>query len=100
MPPAFPASPKSGMSAAQRRGWQIVEGDGDGEDDADVIESGDGDRIYSSFIDQLATATVPLSDAALAMAPVIGAVDLDGVLDLTAYDETIEMSVREIKRMA
>jgi hypothetical protein len=98
VPPAFPASPKSGMSAAQRRGWQIV--DGDGEDDADAIESGDGDLIYSPFIDQLATATVPLSDAALAMAPVIGAVDLDGVLDLTAYDETIEMSVRDIKRMA
>jgi hypothetical protein len=41
-----------------------------------------------------------VSDAALAMAPVIGAVDLDGVLDLTAYDETVEFSVRDVKRMA
>ena len=93
------ASAKPGLSAAQRRGWQIVDGDGDGEDETDAIGS-DADRIYGPFIDHLATATVPVSDAALAMAPVIGAVDLDGVLDLTAYDETVELSVREIKRMA
>lgn len=89
------ASPKSGLSAAQRRGWQIVDGDGD-----DAVDAAEADRIYGPFIDHLASAMVPVSDAALAMAPVIGAVDLDGILDLTAYDETTEISVREIKRMA
>lgn len=97
---ASPAAPKSGLSAAQRRGWQIVDGEGDAQDDSGVIEDDERDRLYGPFIDQLATARVPVSDAALAMAPVIGAVDLDGILDLTAYDETVELSVREIKRMA
>ena len=99
--PGSAASPKSGMSAAQRRGWQIVDGDGDpdGTGEADVTDA-ETDRIYGPFIDQLAVAAVPVSDAALAMAPVIGTVDLDGVLDLTAYDETVEFSMRDVKRMA
>ncbi len=95
-PSAGPAS-----SAAQRRGWQIVDGDGgiDDADGEDVVDAAT-DRLYGPFIDQLAAAAVPVSDAALAMAPVIGTVDLDGVLDLTAYDETVEFSVRDVKRMA
>lgn len=90
------AAPRPGLSAAQRRGWQIVDGDGE-----DGGESLDAELLYRPFLDQLTAAPVPVSDAALAAAPVIGAVDLDGILDLTAYDETIEFSVREIKqRMA
>ena len=95
---ARPAVPLSeAAAAAQRRGWQIVDGEGD---EDDVREPAEADRLYRPFIDQLSTATVPVSDAALAMAPVIGAADLDGVLDLTAYDETVEFSVRELKGMA
>lgn len=92
-----PGPALSGLSAAQRRGWQVV--DGDAEDDADSFAA-ETDRLYRPFIDHLAAAAVPVSDAALAMAPVIGAVASDDVLDLTAYDETVEFSVREIKRMA
>jgi hypothetical protein len=102
-----PASSKpgsrSGMSAAQRRGWQIVDGDGgidDDDADGEGIADAETDRLYGPFIDQLTAAAVPVSDAALAAAPVIGTVDLDGVLDLTAYDETVEFSVRDVKRMA
>jgi hypothetical protein len=84
----------TGMSAAQRRGWQVVDGEGGGEDE-DAAET---DRIYRPFLDQLSAAVVPVSDAALAMAPVIGAADLDGVLDLTAYDETVEFSLRELNK--
>lgn len=86
---------KPGLSAAQRRGWQIVDGEGD----AASLDA-EADLLYRPFIDQLTAAPVPVSDAALAAAPVIGTVDLDGILDLTAYDETVEFSVREIKRMA
>ncbi len=92
-----PQPRSAGTAAAQRRGWQVV--DGDGEQDADVTAA-ETDRLYRPFIDQLAPATVPVSDAALAMAPVIAQADVDGILDLTAYDETVEFSVREIKRMA
>jgi hypothetical protein len=97
--PARPAAPApTGLSAARRRGWQVVDGeDADGEDELAAAEA---DRLYRPFIDQLSAAAVPVSDAALAMAPVIGAADLDGVLDLTAYDETVEFSIRELKGMA
>ncbi|MGH6655763.1 MAG: hypothetical protein ACRDVE_11215 [Actinocrinis sp.] len=84
-------------SAALRRGWQVV--DGDDEDD-DVLSAAEAERLYRPFIDRLdPPAAAPVSDAALAMAPVIAA-ELDGLLDLTAYDETVEFSVREIKGMA
>jgi hypothetical protein len=89
--------PEPTRSAAQRRGWQVV--DGDSEDEADSLAA-ETDRLYRPFIDHLAAAAVPVSDAALAMAPVIGTVDSDDILDLTAYDETVEFSVREIRRMA
>jgi hypothetical protein len=94
--------PLIAMSAAQRRGWQVVDGEaGSEDDDEDVAEA---ERLYRPFIDQLSAAVVPVSDAALAMAPVIGAgtsaTDLDGVLDLTAYDETAEFSLREVKGLA
>jgi hypothetical protein len=92
--PAAPLRP--GLAAAQRRGWQIMDGEGE---DAETLAA-ETDRLYRPFIDQLTPATVPVSDAALAMAPVIGAVDSDDILDLTAYDETVEFSVREMKRMA
>jgi len=95
-PSVLPITPLTGMSAAQRRGWQVVDGEGV-DDDESVAEA---DRLYRPFIDQLAVAAVPVSDAALAMAPVIGAAALDSVLDLTAYDETVEFSVRELKGMA
>lgn len=107
----------SGMSAAQRRGWQIL--DGDGADETDAIGGGSidarsihavpiddesidavADLLYRPFIDQLAAVTVPVSDAALAMAPVIAAVDHDDILDLTAYDETVEFAAPEMKRLA
>ncbi len=88
---------QGGNAAARRRGWQVVDGDGA---DRGEHPAGETDRLYRPFIDQLAAAQVPVSEAALAMAPVIGAADLDGVLDLTAYDETVEFSVREIKDMA
>jgi len=104
----------TGMSAAQRRGWQVVDGAaGADEDDVDVdgadVDGADeaateADRIYRPFLDQLSATVVPISDAALAMAPVIGpatgSADLDGVLDLTAYDKTAEFSVRELKGSA
>jgi hypothetical protein len=106
-PGAKNSSAQNGNAAARRRGWQVV--DGNGADGRDVDGYGAGgsdapaaetDRLYRPFIDQLAAAQVPVSEAALAMAPVIGSADLDGVLDLTAYDETVEFSVREIKGMA
>ena len=53
------------------------------------------ERMYRPFIDRLAA---PVSEAALAMAPVIGPRSGDEVLDLTAYDETQEFSVRERRR--
>lgn len=84
------------IAAARRRGWQVVDGSGA----AGGEGPGENDRLYRPFIDHSAAAQVPVSEAALAMAPVIGAEDLDGVLDLTAYDETVEFSVREIKGMA
>jgi hypothetical protein len=96
-PAAKNSGTQSGNAAARRRGWQVVDGNGADGDEAPLPES---DRLYRPFIDQLAAAQVPVSEAALAMAPVIGSADLDGVLDLTAYDETLEFSVREIKDMA
>ncbi|HEU5355740.1 MAG TPA: hypothetical protein VFU65_14815 [Actinocrinis sp.] len=101
-PAAKNSSAQNGNAAARRRGWQVVDGNGDdrnGTDGSDV-PAAETDRLYRPFIDHLAAAQVPVSEAALAMAPVIGAGDLDGVLDLTAYDETVEFSVREIKGMA
>lgn len=95
--PALSGSTTSGLSAAQRRGWQVVDGHGEGDTDS---LTGETDRLYRPFIDHLAAAAVPVSDAALAMAPVIGTVASDDILDLTAYDETVEFSVREIRRMA
>lgn len=95
--PAAKTGTQSGNAAARRRGWQVVDGNGADGGEASTPET---DRLYRPFIDQLASAQVPVSEAALAMAPVIGAADLDGVLDLTAYDETVEFSVREIKDMA
>jgi hypothetical protein len=88
--------PLTGASAAQRRGWQVVDGEGR---DADEVEFAAADRIYRPFLDQSSAPAVPISDAALAMAPVIGA-DLDGLLDLTAYDETVEFTVREFRGLA
>lgn len=96
-PGAKDSGAQGGNAAARRRGWQVVDGDGA---DRGEHPAGETDRLYRPFIDQLAAAQVPVSEAALAMAPVIGAADLDGVLDLTAYDETVEFSVREIKDMA
>ena len=96
-PAARNSGTQSGNAAARRRGWQVVDGNGADGDEAAAPEA---DRLYRPFIDQLAAAQVPVSEAALAMAPVIGSADLDGVLDLTAYDETLEFSVREIKDMA
>ncbi|SRR5579884_736977 len=96
-PAAKNSGTQSGNAAARRRGWQVVDGNGADGGEASAPET---DRLYRPFIDQLASAQVPVSEAALAMAPVIGAADLDGVLDLTAYDETVEFSVREIKDMA
>lgn len=106
-PAAKNSSAQNGNAAARRRGWQVVDGngaegggaDGHGTDGSDA-PAAQTDRLYRPFIDQLAAAQVPVSEAALAMAPVIGSADLDGVLDLTAYDETVEFSVREIKGMA
>lgn len=84
-------------AAARKRGWHVVDGDGAEENEA---PSGEHDRLYRPFVDHVNGAQTSVSEAALAMAPVIGAADLDGVLDLTAYDETVEFSVREIKGMA
>jgi hypothetical protein len=54
-------------------------------------------RAYRPFMDQhLANETVP--ESALAMAPVIDSGSSDAVLDLTAYDETVEFTVHEIRR--
>lgn len=105
-PAAKNSSAQNGNAAARRRGWQVVDGNGaEGGADGHEMDGSDApaaqtERLYRPFIDQLAAAQVPVSEAALAMAPVIGAADLDGVLDLTAYDETVEFSVREIKGMA
>ena len=105
-PAAKNSSAQNGNAAARRRGWQVVDGNGaeggaDGhETDGSGAPAAQTERLYRPFIDQLAAAQVPVSEAALAMAPVIGSADLDGVLDLTAYDETVEFSVREIKGMA
>ncbi|MBS2966111.1 hypothetical protein KGA66_23905 [Actinocrinis puniceicyclus] len=88
-----PVTARQANAVARRRGWQVVDGDG-------ADRGAEADRLYRPFVDQLAADAVPVSEAALAMAPVIGAGDLDGVLDLTAYDETVEFSVREIKDMA
>jgi hypothetical protein len=106
-PAAKNSSAQNGNAAARRRGWQVVDGNGaegggaDGhETDGRDAPAAQTERLYRPFIDQLAAAQVPVSEAALAMAPVIGSADLDGVLDLTAYDETVEFSVREIKGMA
>jgi hypothetical protein len=107
--PQTPSAPGAGErsrqsnSAARRRGWQVVDGEADGDAGAQAeapAAEAEADRLYRPFIDQLASAAVPVSEAALAMAPVIGASDMDGMLDLTAYDETVEFSVREIKDMA
>jgi hypothetical protein len=99
-PSAKNSGAQGGNEAARRRGWQVVDGDGADGDGASEAPAAETDRLYRPFIDQLAAAQVPVSEAALAMAPVIGAADLDGILDLTAYDETVEFSVREIKGMA
>jgi len=101
-PAAKNSSAQNGNAAARRRGWQVVDGHGADENGASGSDTpaAETDRLYRPFIDQLASAQVPVSEAALAMAPVIGAADLDAVLDLTAYDETVEFSVREIKGMA
>lgn len=89
-------------AAARKRGWHVV--DGDGVDGPESAAAGGNDRLYRPFVDHVAAQQVAqqvsVSEAALAMAPVIGAADLDGILDLTAYDETVEFSVREIKGMA
>lgn len=59
------------------------------------------DPVFRPFVDQhLAGAPGSVSEAALAMAPVIdpvASVDVDSVLDLTAYDETLEFSVRDLR---
>lgn len=116
-PAAKNSTAQNGNAAARRRGWQVVDGNGADIDGAERKGAGgnsvggngagrgdapaaETDRVYRPFIDQLSATQVPVSEAALAMAPVIGAADLDGVLDLTAYDETVEFSVREIKGMA
>lgn len=53
-------------------------------------------RAYRPFLDHhLAGEAVP--ESALAMAPVIDPGGSDSVLDLTAYDETVEFTVREIR---
>lgn len=96
-PAAANSGAQGGNSAARRRGWQVVDGEGADVGEGPVEET---DRLYRPFIDHLAAAQVPVSEAALAMAPVIGSAELDGLLDLTAYDETVEFSVREIKDMA
>lgn len=97
--------PRQSNSAARRRGWQVVDGDADGHADGDAgvgakAPAAQADRLYRPFTEQLVGVAVPVSEAALAMAPVIGASEMDGMLDLTAYDETVEFSVREIKDMA
>jgi hypothetical protein len=92
--PAGRSERQGRLSAARGRGWTLVEGEDRDESRAEA------ELLYRPFIDQLSAPAVPVSDAALAMAPVIGAADLDGVLDLTAYDETVEFSVREIKGLA
>jgi len=57
------------------------------------------DKVFRPFVDQhLAGAPGAVSEAALAMAPVIDPVpSADPVLDLTAYDETLEFSVRDLR---
>ena len=57
------------------------------------------DPVFRPFVDQhLAGAPGTVSEAALAMAPVIGPDPAtDSVLDLTAYDETLEFSLRDLR---
>lgn len=57
------------------------------------------DKVFRPFVEQhLAGAPGAVSAAALAMAPVIDPVPaVDPVLDLTAYDETLEFSVRDLR---
>jgi hypothetical protein len=57
------------------------------------------DPVFRPFVDQhLAGAPGAVSEAALAMAPVIDPVPAaDPVLDLTAYDETLEFSLRDLR---
>jgi len=57
------------------------------------------DKVFRPFVEQhLAGAPGAVSEAALAMAPVIDPVpSVDPVLDLTAYDETLEFSVRDLR---
>ena len=57
------------------------------------------DKVFRPFVEQhLAGAPGAVSEAALAMAPVIDPVPAaDPVLDLTAYDETLEFSVRDLR---
>ena len=57
------------------------------------------DKVFRPFVEQhLAGAPGAVSEAALAMAPVIDPVpSADPVLDLTAYDETLEFSLRDLR---
>jgi len=59
----------------------------------------DSGRLYRPFVKPQASAAVDaISEAALAMAPVIDPVPaVDAVLDLTAYDETLEFSLRDLR---
>jgi hypothetical protein len=58
---------------------------------ADEVAPG---RPFRPFVEHLAS----VSEAALAMAPVIEPTPAaDAVLDLTAYDETLEFSVRDVR---
>lgn len=68
--------------------------------DADVDADFSEELLYRPFI-EMAAVESPLSPAALAMAPVLGpddgAEDEDDVLDLIAYDQTVEFSVRALR---
>jgi len=57
------------------------------------------EKVFRPFVGQhLAGAPGAVSEAALAMAPVIDPVPaVDPVLDLTAYDETLEFSLRDLR---
>jgi hypothetical protein len=69
--------------------------------DADMDRDFSDELLYRPFI-EMAAVESPLSPAALAMAPVLGldtgtGAEEDDVLDLIAYDQTVEFSVRALR---
>jgi hypothetical protein len=71
---------------------------------AEIVDETSDDLLYRPFVEMIELAAVGsvVSPAALAMAPVLDLSgegdDEGGVLDLTAYDQTVEFSVQGLRR--